>query len=266
MAKISIWNIGRANELIDSAAAVLSPALEKANIKTITVDGKPVAAATAPLADQISALIAVSATNSGSQNENELMVTNSTLAAQLEKITVELATANATVGTLQTAQTALETRASTAEAAVQTLTAEKGQLQVQLDAAKNEFTRVSREQSTFNTELSRACIAIGCLQLTDANGAALKLNATEEQKLEAANKLTASEKLKAYQGGLNLAVANMGLNVSSIPGAPLKFAAKVGGKLAEYNAMTNSAEKTAFYRQHKAEIDQEHREQLAAGK
>jgi len=256
MAKLSIWNIGRANELIDSAAAVLAPALEKANIKTITVGGKPVAASAAPIADQISALIAVSSTTTGSQNENELMVTNSTLAAQLEKITLELATAQTAVGTLQGQVSTLTNRAEAAESAVQKLTAEKAQQDVQLESAKKEFTRVSSEASALNTELSQACIAIGCLQLVDANGAALSPNASASAKLEAANKISPSEKIKAYQGGFSLALSNIGLSAANIPGSQLKLVqAPAGGILAQYNAITDPQQKVAFYRKNADAID-----------
>lgn len=249
------WNVVKANAVIEAAEAKLAPALAKANIATIPVDGKPVPAAQAPLDAQIEAVFAANPPGEASHDKSELLVTNATLADELQKREVALATANATVGSLQSEKQTFVSRAEAAEASVLTLTAEKGQLNVQLKAAQSEYDRVSREQAAFNTELSKACIAVGCLQLTDANGAALSLNASEAAKLEAANKIPLSDKLKAYQGAVNQAITATGLNVASLPGAPLKFVqSPPTGILGQYNAITDPMEKTAFYRKHKAEI------------
>lgn len=256
-----IWNFGKLCDEVDSAHAAIDPLLTKANISTITVDGKPVAAAEVPLKLKIDALAAVMPTTAGNQAENELMVTNATLAAQIEKVSGELATANATGGKLTLEARDLTTRATNAEASVQTLTAEKGQLDVQLKASNSEFSRVNTSLSAISSKLSKACIGVGCLQLLGENGGPLPANATEAQKITAADKIPIAEKLEAYQGALNTAISNVGLSVASIPGAPLKLeAGSPKGIRAQYAAIPNASEKTAFYRANKTAIDASYRE------
>jgi hypothetical protein len=104
---------------------------------------------------------------------------------------------------------------------------------------------------------------VQCLTLLEADGTPLKASATEAEKLEAANRIPATEKLKAYQNGLNNAIAATGLELSRLPGATLKFVQGTPkGILAEYNAITDSAAKTAFYRKHKDAMHQAHRDSI----
>jgi len=254
-------NVTKLEAAIEAADGVLNAALAKANVLTVSIDGKAVAVADAPLADKARALIALNPVGESQATVNELHVTNTGLAARLEGVSGERDTALASLGALQLDKSNLTTRAEAAEASVQTLTAEKGQLGVQLKAAQSEFERVSREHAGFNTELSKACIAVGCLQLTDASGAALPLAAGEAVKLEAANKLSVSDKLKAYQAGLNMAITATGLNVASLPGAPLKFTATpAAGILAQHKAITDPMAKAQHYAKNKEAIDQAYRD------
>lgn len=258
-------NVTKLEAAIEAADSAINPALATAKILTLKVEGKDVPASEAPLANRIAALLAVSAPGVSEQSVANLTTTNAELAARNETISTELATSNSLLGGLRQELAEQKTKLTNAEASVSTLTAEKAQLEIQRKAAQSEYERVSKEQASLNTELSRACLAIGCLQLTDANGAAIKQTSTEEQKLEAANRIPASEKLKAYQGGLNLAISNMGANISSLPGAPLKLVSSASGIIAQYNAekAKGASEGVAFYRLHAAEIDAAMRDKAA---
>lgn len=254
-------NVKKFEAAFAALQSVFNPALDKAGIKTLKVEGKDLPASEAPLADQAIALLAANPTGEHQQTISELHVTNASLAKRIETLESEKAVALGTVSGLQSEKQELTNRSTASEAAVQKLTAELGQTQVQLKAAQDEFNRVAREQAAFNTELSKACIAVGCLQLHDANGAALPLNASAEAKLASANLLTLSEKLKAYQGGLNTAIAATGLSVASLPGAPLQFVQSAPrGILAEHRAITDPVAKARHYEKHKEAIDQAYRE------
>lgn len=246
-------NVTKLEAAIEATDAVLNAALAKANVLTVSVDGKSVAMSEAPLADKARALIALNPVGESQQTVNELHVTNAGLAARLEAISNERDTANASLGALQLDKRNLTTRAEAAEASVQTLTAEKGQLGVQLRAAQSEFERVSKEQSAFNTELSKVCLAVGCLQLTDAGGAALSPNATEAAKLEAANRIPVGDKLKAYQGAVNQAITATGVTVASLPGAGMAQQA-TGNILAELEAIKDPTERARFRIKHSSAI------------
>lgn len=248
-------NVTKLEAAIEAADSAINPALAKAKILSVKVDGKDVPVSEAPLANRILALLAISEPGSHEQTVAQLTVTNAELASRNEKISGDLATATATLGGVQADLRAMTTRAENAEGSVSTLTAEKGQLAIQLKAAQDEYSRVSREQAAFNTELSKACIAVGCLQLTDANGAALSPNASEAAKLEAANRIPASDKLKAYQAGLNTAIANTGLSVAGLPGAPLKVINTPDTAiLAQYDLITDPTERAKFYKANASKI------------
>lgn len=250
-------NVTKLEAAIEAADSAINPALATAKILTLKVDGKDVPASEAPLANRISALLAVSAPGVSEQSVANLTTTNAELAARNESISTELATATSVLGGVRTELAELTTKAANLEASVSTLTAEKAQLEIHRKAAQSEYERVAKEQSTFNTEFSKACLAIGCLQLADANGTPLSPSAPEEQKLEAANKIAPAEKLKAYQGGLNLAISQMGVNTNKLPGNPLRFVKSNSEIIARYNAekARSAAAGVAFYRAHANEID-----------
>ncbi len=247
------FNIGKANAEIDAADSVLNPALAKANILSISVDGKAVPANDAPLAAKISAIFAANPVGEGQQNVSELLVTNADLARQLEKLTSDHAAATATVAGLGREKSALEARAASAEGSVQTMTAEKSQLQVQLKAAQDEFSRVNGQLQQFNTELSRVCLAAGCLELTEADGRLLPKEATAEQKQAAAERIPALDKIKAYAGAVNAALARTGINVNTLPNASGSAVAANGNVahasiLAKLEAIKDPTERARFHK------------------
>ena len=109
-----IFDIKRSNALLDAAAAAISPALVKAGISTVTVDGKAVAASEAPLADQIKALIAAAPVQADSQNAAEALVSNELIAKELETAQTSLAVKTTAVETLTKTNVSIQQRAETA--------------------------------------------------------------------------------------------------------------------------------------------------------
>ncbi len=217
---ISIFNIGKANAALNAAAAALVPAMEAAGIKTISVDGKAVAYADAPLAAQISALIAAQPPVSNATQISDVLVSNEQIAGELDKTKTELAVAQTSVATLTRENGQLKQDLATSQTSVQTLTVENGDLKNRLTAATNQFSANAKELASRDTDLSRLCIAAGCLELTDVSGKALAKDATEEQKMEAAGRISHSDKLKAYRGAVNAAIAKTGASPLEIPTLP----------------------------------------------
>lgn len=262
-------NASRMEAVINKISAVIEPALAKAKIVTLEVGGKTIPTSEAPVDVQVAALLAANPVGGGQQEVSNLHVINANQAEQIQNLTNENATLQATVGGLQQDKIALTSRAEAAEATAGKQSAALAQKDIEIKASQDNFTRLHGEQLVFNTELSKACIAVGCLQLTDANGAAIKQTATEEQKLEAANKIPVSEKLKAYQGALNLAASNLGLSIASLPGAPLKFQqTPATGILAQYEAAKaqGAGAGVEFYRKNATAIDEAYRAKQSASK
>src|SRR5690348_14565569 len=90
-------NITKANAQIQAASEVIDPALAAAKISTLKVDGKDVAASEAPLSVKVAAIAALVGAGEKSQDVSELIATNGQIAARVEALEGELATANATV-------------------------------------------------------------------------------------------------------------------------------------------------------------------------
>jgi hypothetical protein len=220
MAKISIWNIGKANAEISSAQDTLTPALEKAGIKTLTIDGKSVAAVDAPLALQISALIAAQPPVTDSQNAAEALVSNELISKELETAKTELAIKTTAVESLTRDKAAMDSSLSTATATVQSQSVQIGVLTTERNAAVNQFTSNSKELTAQKTVLARRCIAARCVDLIDENGKALPADAGEETKLAAVMRMPQPDLFKAYCGAVNAAIAKTGANPLEIPVLP----------------------------------------------
>ena len=213
---LKFWNIGKANAEIDSAASILAPALAKAGIQTIAVDGKTVAAAEAPLSAQITALIAAQPVVPDSQNAAEALVSNDLISKELDSTKTELALAKTSVDSLTRSNADLQGRLATADASVQSLTVKVGVLTTERDAAVNQFTSNSKELTAQKTALAERCLAAGCLELTE-DGKPLAADASHETKLAAAMKLSHGDLFKAYNGAVNAAVAKTGVTFAAIP-------------------------------------------------
>jgi hypothetical protein len=217
---LKFWNIGKANAEITQADEAVNPALEKAGIKTLLVDGKTVAYADAPLAHRITALIAANPRGADLQEASELLASNDAISKALDKSTTDLAVAQTSVATLTRENAELASNLATSQSSVQSLTAEKADLNNRLQAAVNQFTANEKELKVRDAELSKLCVAAGCLDLKGEDGQPLAADATEEIKLAAASRIAHGDKLKAYRGAVNAAIAKTGALPLEMPVVP----------------------------------------------
>src|ERR1017187_1468410 len=200
MATISIFNIGKANALIDATSAVLAPALAKAGITTIAFDGKTVPASDAPLNEQVSSLLAAQPAVEGAQSAAQALESNEVISAELDKTKVELAQKTVSVEALSKSNTDLQSKLSTATATVQDLTAKNGVITTERDAAVKQFNANADQLKLQKSALASRCLAANCLDLS-----ALPKEATEADKISAAEKISFDDLFKAYNGAVNAA-------------------------------------------------------------
>ena len=215
---LKLGGMRKMGETITASNAVIDPLLATAGITTIKVAGKDVAASDAPLDAKISALAAVNPPGANTQQIADVLVSNDILTRQLSETNDKLVIATASVTSLTLTNSNLTNELTVARASVDTLTAEKAQLNLQLKAATDQFTAKQGELNALNTELSRQCLDYGCLDLM-ADGKPLGKEATDAQKLAAANLVSPSDKLKAARGAVNAAMAKTGLSFGTVPAA-----------------------------------------------
>lgn len=229
MAKISIFNIGKANEALDSAHAAANKGLIAAKITTLAVDGKEVPSADAPLNVKIDAVSALVNSGDKTQDVSELIASNGQIAAQVEDLTGKLSVANATAAAHAQKISNLEGELVTSKASVGSLTAELTTSKNLLQASNDLNTKLTSQANAVNAEISKHCLGINCLTLVDADGKPLAKDATDEQKLASALNVPISEKVAAIKGAVTSAIANVGIS-AAVPAAGGKLAAKVPGE------------------------------------
>ena len=217
MAKITIFNIGKANALIDASTSVLAPALAKAGISTIAVDGKTVPVADAPLNLQISALLAAQPAVEGSQSAAQALESNELISAELDKTKTELAIKTTAVESLTRSNADLQAKLTTANATVQDLTVKNGVLDTQRNAAVSQFNTNADQLKNQKMALVQKCLAANCLDLTGDDGKPLAKDASDETKVAAAMKLSHDDLFKAFNGAVNSAIAKTGVTFAQIP-------------------------------------------------
>jgi hypothetical protein len=211
------WNIVKANAEIDSAHTEANKSLATAKISTLKVDGKDVAAADAPLAVKIAAIASVSASGEKTQDVSELIASNGQIAAQVEDLNGKLTVANATVSAQSQKIVALESEVATQAASVQTLTAEATTTRNLLEASNKEAARATAQFNAVNAEISGYALKANCLELVGADGKAFAADASEAAKVEAANKISVGDKMKAIFGAVNAAVQKTGVSFAATP-------------------------------------------------
>lgn len=253
MSKHQFWNIGKANAEISSAHEAADATLESAKITSLKVDGKDMPASDAPLAVKIVACRALIASGEKTQDVSELVATNGQIAAQAEELSGKLALAQATIASQNQKISEQGAQLSSANASVSELTAKTAQLQTSLDASNKEAARLAGHVNGVNEDISRMCLDFGCLDL------GLKADATEAQKIEAANKLKESDKLNTARGAVASAVSRIGLAAPAAPStlgsasSPTQAVAH-SAILAQYDAIKDPAERTRFYRANASKI------------
>ena len=220
MAKYTFFNITKANAEIAAGHEAIDAALVAANIATVKVDGKEVPATDAKLSDKIAALNALVKVGDASQDVAELTASNGLIAGKVEGLETELATANAKNETLSRENVTLNDKVTQLQGSVTTLTTQLTEKTALLEASNKEALRVTKEKAAQETEIAKLCVATGCVELKDDNGAALDAKATEEQKLAAAIRHGFDNNVKAYRGAVNAAIAKTGSTPLEIPSAP----------------------------------------------
>lgn len=226
MAKISIFNIGKANAEINAGHEAADKALTAAKITSIAVDGKDVPASDAPLAAKISAVASLVSAGDKTQDISELIASNGQVAAQVEDLTAKLTTANATTSAQAQKINTISAELVTSQASVATLTAKNTELSNLLDASSKEAARVTGIANAQKTALAQDCIECGCLALVGEDGKPLAADASADVKLAAALKLSSDDLRKSFKGAVNTAMSKTGVSLFAIPTAPVGEAKK----------------------------------------
>ncbi len=137
-----------------------------------------------------------------------------------------MTTEQTTVSALSKEKLSLESRVTVLESTQQTLTASNAELTELRKASNSEAGRVTGQLNALNSELSRRCLAVGCLMdLRDDKGQLLVSTASAEERQAAAERIPAAEKLSALCGAVNLAIRKTGIEVD-LPQRPPNGAAE----------------------------------------
>lgn len=250
------YNIAKANAEIQSAEETLAPALEKSGVKTISIEGKTVALSDAPLAAKISTLLSAQPVVSGAQTAAEAIQSNDLIATELEKTNTRLALQDTAVESLSREKSDLSGKLAVADSALQDLTVKNGVLISERDAAVRQFNANAQTISSFNTELSQMCLAVGCVELKDEKGLLLAADSDAASRLAAADRIPVADKLKSYQGAVNSALTRVGVSVERLPsGNGNTRSVSTVAALQKYESITDPTERVNFYRANKAAID-----------
>lgn len=216
MARNSL-NFKKNNAELVAADSAIAPILTAAKISVVSVEGKDVPVADAPLDARIGALGKLIATGDKTEDSAELVKANGELAAQVETAEGKLIAANATISAQTQKISVLENGSNTASASVTKLTTDLGAANVLLEASNKEVTRLLAVISSESLELSSDCIDAKCLDLRGADGKPLAEDATREQKIEAANKIPMKDRRIAFKGAVNSTLAKMNLPLLGTP-------------------------------------------------
>ena len=214
------WNITKAQAVIDSASEAADKILAQAKISTIKIAGEDVVLEKAPLAAKVAAVGSLVASGEKSQDVSELIASNGQIAAQVEELSGKLTVANATVASQSQTITAIQGDLATEKASVVTLTAKVTDTANLLRASNDEAARVTALANAQDSEISALCVTAGCLELKGADGKPLAKDASEADKLSAAKAFTYGDKLKAYRGAVNAAIAKTGATPLEFPTTP----------------------------------------------
>ena len=211
--KFAFYNIAAANAEIVSAQEALKPGLLKAGITSIPVAGKTVPSAEAPLASQITALLAAAPVVADSQSAAEAIASNDLISRELTTVQTALATKLAAVDALTRSNADMQATIHTQTSTIQAQTAQIGVLTTQRDAGVNQFSAQSKELDAHRRALAQRCIDVGCLDLNK-----LGADASPEKKLGfVLENFTWEQMWDAHNGAVNAAFRKTGLNMENLP-------------------------------------------------
>lgn len=219
MAKFKFFGISEADAEIRKADAAINPLLEAANIKTIEVNGKPVAATSddVPLALKIAAFSGTVKAGAADEQMSQVLANNKILADQTKAAELRAATLETSNSTLLAENGALKSRVATLEGNVSTLTAEVQNITNLRDAANARGGQVTSELNALNGKLSRACLAHGAIVDLKKDGKILPSTASATEREEAANSIPSEQKVDLLCGAVNAAVVRIGAMASQLP-------------------------------------------------
>lgn len=205
---LKFFNIGKANARIEELES------ELARLRTVTPEEQ--------------------------QKLSDVLMANDALSKQAEQAEADLATARASIHSLTEENQNLKAELTKATSAVNTLTAENGDLRVRLECAISQYNERGKTIAAINSELSKICLAAGCLQTKDAAEADL---------------ITIPDKLKAYQGAVNTALSRLGVNTDTIP-AGNKNAPTLGQSalVAKLESIKDPVERAKFFAANRAAL------------
>lgn len=217
----AIGDILVARKTFSELDAIINPALTKAGLLQLSVDGTPKPIEDAPIQARLTAFVGLLSAPEGKQREAELIATNALVAGEADTAKKNLSIATATVAGLQVEKSELSSKVTSLESAVSVMTAEKAQMKVQLDAALSEFSRVNGINLGLNEEISKQGLALNAiLDLRDEKGNLIPSTATPAEKLAAANRIAPADKLKALGGICSRALLQLGVPSGTAPATP----------------------------------------------
>lgn len=212
---------------ISATEAALQPVLEKAEIKTAMRDGKVIPIADATNAEKVIALVAAQPPGTQLEERSHLIQSNGIIAARLETTQTDLALSQTSVGNLTREKATLEGQLTVAQSSVQTLTNERADLTNRLNVSNQQVTAQQTQLREQKAAIARKCITCGCIALIDDNGQPLAKDATDEQKMSAAMRVSDGKEafsfndlLKSYSGAVNAAIAKTGAVPFDMPASP----------------------------------------------
>jgi hypothetical protein len=200
------------------------------------------------------------ASGNNTQDVSELIASNGQIAAQVETLSAENATLKATVLANTQEISKIKSENSTLQGSVSTLTAEKAQLTTNLTASNAEASRLTGVLNATNSSISKQALKYGCLSLTDAEGKPLAANASEAEKLAAADRIPVADKLTAIAGAVNNTLTKLGVNTATIPatganaGAQNNLTLSQVNILTQYEAITEPNARAKFYKENASAI------------
>ena len=212
MARKQSANFIGMNRELSAADEAIAPFLEAKGITTAVVDNKEVPVADAPLPARITALGNLVVSGGTSVPDAQLIKANSDQAAQIIELEGKLTVANSTVAGQVQKINELSTSLVGAQSSVTKLTGDYTAQGLLLEASNKEAARQTGIANAQKSALAARCIAAGCIDFAK--------DATESDKVAAAEKLSFDDLFKSYNGAVNAAIKKTGVSFADVPAAP----------------------------------------------
>lgn len=254
MPRFKFFGMNEADAAIKAADAAIDPLLTSAKITTIEVNGKqlPATSDDVPTHLKILAFASTVKDGAGDKEVSQALANNTILADQAKSFETRAVTAETNSDTATREAVSLRAELQVQKDAVAKLTAENAEVVTLRKAANVEAGRVTEQINAVNTELSKRCLAEGCLSdLRDEKKELLPSTASPEARQAAAERIPVADKLATLcsfkDGKVNAAMSRLGLTVGQIPNAPAgQNVAAPKITRAQFDALSPK-EQTAFF-------------------